>query len=434
MFLPQIEPSNRIKLVINTIASFLVVIGLLLILNSLPIKNRSHAFLRILLSVVALPISGSVTLTLYSYCDRKFNETIEQEINAEALIRQEEIVVKTDKRLNRLYENDQDFTEYEPIRSSNKLVSQDLIKLIANYDGHIMISSRTGSGKTTIVLTAIAYISERFSNAEWYVIDPKYSGWLGLESQEKVIYPQMDNPDTVQEAIDLLTRLTSILRQRQQARNNAILNNQKYNPNPIRLIIDEWLTLVAIADSAGLKKELVSLVQNIFYTGREDKVFIWISGQTHAAKENGFSTGVRDNLGIVALGRNGNYASIEKALNDAYLIPSKVTRDKLFNKFELLSDTSSGITYTNLSNHDLFETPNLDSDTIKRTTLFTASRVASEPDIITIDTDVIDSNSEGYDMPLNANSCPKCYSENTVKHGGDRRRCKDCGKTFSKKK
>lgn len=216
----------------------------------------------------------------------------------------------------------------------------DIAQVLATYDGHLMIASRTGAGKTSTLLAAMeAILGVYGGKAILRVVDPKQSSWAGLEADEKAVrYPGTTDPEGA--AFDLLEALqeaTAELSRRAKARRQARSEGKKCNPPPYYLILDEQVSLLSLAeqyDAQGHEGPKVlpqakAALNSLLLMGREDRVRLWVCGQSHLCQDAGFNSSIRDSFGVVAQGRQGDFRSIERAICDQYLIPSKAERDRL---------------------------------------------------------------------------------------------------------
>lgn len=216
----------------------------------------------------------------------------------------------------------------------------DIAHTLASYDGHLMIASRTGAGKTSTLLAAMeAILGVHGGKAILRVVDPKQSSWAGLEADENAVrYPGTTDPEGA--AFDLLEALqeaTAELSRRAKARRQARSEGKKWSPPPYYLILDEQVSLLALAeqyDAQGHEGPKVlpqakAALNSILLMGREDRVRLWVCGQSHLCQDAGFNSSIRDSFGVVAQGRQGDFRSIERAIGDQYLIPSKAERDRL---------------------------------------------------------------------------------------------------------
>ena len=217
--------------------------------------------------------------------------------------------------------------------------SIDLGRLIANYDGHLMLACRTGAGKTTTVLSALEQIHRQHEGrAIVKVVDPKQSSWAGLEKVPgRVRYPNLRDPRSAELFLTALREASDELDNRSQERRAAREAGEEYDPPPYYLVIDEENILLALAeqydtegyDGPRILPRIKSNLNALVLAGREDRVYLWIVGQSHLCQDAGFNGAVRDSFAVLCQGRAGNFQSIERAIGDSYLIPAKSERDRL---------------------------------------------------------------------------------------------------------
>lgn len=252
--------------------------------------------------------------------------------------------------------------------SQTKERTSNLGDAIANYDGHLVFASRTGSGKTTILLASIAYIDSQ-CHPHWLVASGKASNWMGLENltgidgQSAVITVSMTDVSTVELVLKRMRFAVALSERREQKRVSAGREGKKVRPTPVYVILDEWLILLKAAKklSKDAYAELIDLAEILIYKGRQDKVFLWIAAQGHHCGTLNISGDTRINLGVVALGGDGNYQSLESAIADNYLIESDQTRSELNQKYRSLIEANpiGRYYYTSIRGHSVGRTPQL---------------------------------------------------------------------------
>lgn len=213
---------------------------------------------------------------------------------------------------------------------SCEIPKRDLTEEIARYDGHVLIASRTRSGKSTSIQSAIAHCYQHHQgNVEFFIFDPKGAAWCGIQAFER--HYLLCNTEAAQEqVVKRLKNILSVLQSRQNARVAGGGHWTKDNaPSPIIIIIDEFNTLLALAKEMKLDGEIKSRVQRLIFQGAEDKCFIWLMAQTTRVEDLGLNTAVQDNLAYFAQGRNNDLHSVEDAIANPYVISSSRERKRL---------------------------------------------------------------------------------------------------------
>jgi len=187
--------------------------------------------------------------------------------------------------------------------------------------GHVFMSCKSGSGKTVTVRAMMRAMIER-EPVQFVIVDYKGSTWLGLE-KTKNICEVRENHD-IEKLLKWVQGLKSILNKRIEDRKNGGSPQER-----IVLIIDEWPSIWDLAREARLEKELLFGLNALIRLGREDKVNVWIVGQSHLTGECGFSRQTQDNCDLFALGRGEDLQSVKKMINDQWIVHDDVTRNEL---------------------------------------------------------------------------------------------------------
>lgn len=225
------------------------------------------------------------------------------------------------------------------------------------FPGHLLLAAPSGSGKTTFLRAMIRRLVEGNELVAIFVSDPKGTAWpLPPANITRISHPTQP---VIAPLVSQLKALVNILGQRIQAREAT---GQPTTDSRIIFIIDEWLLTLEKADQEGLRKDLVSLVKAIILTGREDKVHVWVVGQSHQAQDIGgkdVSTSIRQSLGIVCLGHGTGVDAIHKAIGDPYLVPTALRPQLQQSLAQCSTQTATPICYTNIGGHRVTPLPDL---------------------------------------------------------------------------
>lgn len=243
---------------------------------------------------------------------------------------------------------------------------RDLTAEIARYDGHVLIASRTRSGKSTSIQSAIAHAYQHYQgNIEFFVFDPKGAAWCGLQAFEQY-YLLCNTEQLIQDVVARLSFIITKMEARQRARVASGGHWSKGNePSPIVVILDEFNTLMALAKNAGkLDAKIKSSVERLIFQGAEDKVFTWLMSQTTRVENLSLNTSVQDNMAYFAQSRNGDYQSVEDAIANSYVVSSSSERKRLQetlnqHKADTKRDRSIPIAFTTLGGNQLCLLPDL---------------------------------------------------------------------------
>lgn len=289
---------------------------------------------------------------------------------------------------------------------AQRTADKDCIQLLAEYMGHVIMACRTQSGKTSTILGTMARKRELGQQVGISVIDPKNSHWLGLEHEKfgdgrsRLVRISLANGRSLEKVIDHLEYIERIQAKRQSQRLAAYESGQDYNP-PIEIVaIDELPATLITAQQydqycAAMAKQdpefhyepihprIIGKISTLLLTAAEDRIYLWLVAQSHRVGLLGLSDGLRAQTAVWAQGRLGEYASIEAALSDSWLIPMGRTRKQLQGEFEQLRDTSDlsqPIFYTSLGGHRLGVVPNLEG--VKKQRLF------NQPEPVAVEAEV----------------------------------------------
>ncbi|MGA1256359.1 MAG: type IV secretory system conjugative DNA transfer family protein [Candidatus Nanopelagicaceae bacterium] len=218
--------------------------------------------------------------------------------------------------------------------------------------GHLFLSCKTGSGKTTTIRAMIRAMLER-EPVNFVVADPKGSSWLGLE-KGKTLCKVRESSD-VPKLLRWVEGIKDIL-------NKRINDRDSGNPSTdarIILILDEWPTLWDLAREAKLDAQLLMGLNSIVRLGREDRVNLWVVGQSHLVTESGFSRTTQNNFEMISLGRGDQLQSVRAMIDDRYVVQEKSRRDSLLSELENLDPNGTPIAFTSSGGGRLGKLPDL---------------------------------------------------------------------------
>lgn len=258
-------------------------------------------------------------------------------------------------------------------RSTSK--KRDVLDDLAEYRGHLLLSCRTQSGKTSTMLGIADRKIDRFGYANFTVVDPKGTVWGGLENEmggdnkPRVVRLDLDSPSTILLLKEKLEWIFSLRAHRQKQRTQLTAEGKPYAPRDEIFLIDELPSTLKLAKDwddiqaenaergerpPSIYKWLIRKLETLIFTAAEDRIFIWLICQTHKVGQIGLDTGTRDNMGVWSQGRGGNFVSIEAAIADAWLIPGKASRDEMVSRLEVLKKQSElPVFYTNIGGHQM---------------------------------------------------------------------------------
>jgi len=220
----------------------------------------------------------------------------------------------------------------------------DLPKLITDgihngsLPGHSFMSCRTGSGKTTTIRGLMRSLFEK-EPVQFIIADPKGSSWMGLEAG-KTLCKIRDHKDA-KKFLQWVEGLKDILRSRIHNREQG---NNSNDPRVV-LILDEWPTIWDLSGEAKIDEQLKMGLNSLVRLGREDKVNVWVVGQSHLVTESGFSRTSQNNFEMMALGRGSQLQSIRSMIADQYIVQDPATRAQLLSELSQIESSEQPIVF-----------------------------------------------------------------------------------------
>ena len=216
--------------------------------------------------------------------------------------------------------------------------------------GHLLVSSKTGSGKTFFIKSLMRRLYELEGNG-FIVIDPKGSQWMGLD---RVFRIRSESDSSTM--LTVVKRVLKILQARIADREKS---GDPTDAPRITLILDEWPTLLDMAKAVKLDTELMTALNAIVRLGREDRVNLWLMGQSHLVSEAGFSRTTQNNFELVALGRGDQLQSVRAIISDQWVIQDRKRRQTLNAELEQLDPDGTPIAFTSAGGGRLCKLPDL---------------------------------------------------------------------------
>lgn len=187
---------------------------------------------------------------------------------------------------------------------------------------HIALSAVTRCGKTltlrAIIFGLLQAPDERLNKL--HIVDFKRSSWMGLEDVGAVSYLCKNGKITVDPLLNEIDRAYQVMCHR--------IENGKRDEPRHWLIIDEWYRTLPKIKSHDCGKEAMEKINDIAQAGLEFGVHLLLVVQNHQCEAFGFDSQARFAFRFAAIGRHGDYRTIESILGDRYMIPSKALRNK----------------------------------------------------------------------------------------------------------
>ena len=216
--------------------------------------------------------------------------------------------------------------------------------------GHLFLACKTGSGKSTTIKALIRTFCEQTKESvEFVIVDPKGSQWLGLDVL------RITDKNT-SELLALANAIKSELDRRIELREQGILSESR-----LIFVLDEFVTLLLYAEHAGIKKDLLKVLNLILALGREDKVNLWVIGQSHLVQDSGFNTAMRGNFEIYSQGMPGNLESVRRMIADRSILPDNDRAGELSQSLEKYENEKgqSPVMFSSRYGGKLFQLPDL---------------------------------------------------------------------------
>lgn len=227
--------------------------------------------------------------------------------------------------------------EIPDIEPNELVFTGDVIGEIAATDLHILIATKTGAGKSTTLKAVIHRIKQNNLLAEFAIIDPKTTCWLGLQRSTKCVtyLEQNTTAEQLNAALSSIENVFSKLQSRKNQKQQALKNGleiPKFNSQ--YLIIDEWFSIYDSVKRQKREDAFMEPLNQIVAQGRELKVHLILVGQSHLCGEIGFSTAMRRSFAVLAQGRMGKnrdvgYEPIAATIEDPNMFRNKSDRESL---------------------------------------------------------------------------------------------------------
>ncbi|EKU99725.1 hypothetical protein Lepto7375DRAFT_1793 [Leptolyngbya sp. PCC 7375] len=284
----------------------------------------------------------------------------------------------------------------------------DIFKLVFNNKKkHLLIPAETGAGKTSLLLGLVDYYQKVSPQSEFYFSTAKPGPFLGYENKtaddgkKHVILLNMNKSYTVEPLVSRLQWIIDRMVQRQTQRTKAEQTGKPYNPEPLIIVLDEWLATLSLAKThtkemirewqsapaqergdkpIDYEAKLIEIANNIAIMGREDNVGIWLFGQDHQVQNAGINTGLQKNFGVVVPFSRGAEQAIEHALIGRSPVPTHAQGKEIYKTAmaRLEAEPKAFLAYSNIHGHQILKMPWLPD--IKRKRLFEDANLTTSSD------------------------------------------------------
>jgi hypothetical protein len=307
-----------------------------------------------------LPLTAAAALSgykLFEYAQEKESEKIKAQFATPEtpIVIQPPVAVAAGAQVNVAVENQVNIAvpvqsvappPVTTIRAMSPLIENqeeiDLPKLISDgihngiLSGHLFMSCRTGSGKTTTVRAFMRALFEK-EPVQFIIADPKGSSWMGLESGKTLC--RIREYKDVKTFLRWVEGLKDILNTRIHNRETGNIHN---DPR-IVLILDEWPTIWDLSREAKIDEQLKMGLNALVRLGREDKVNVWVVGQSYLVTESGFSRTSQNNFEMIALGRGSQLQSVRSMITDQYIVQDPALRSQLLSELSQIESSEQPV-------------------------------------------------------------------------------------------
>lgn len=218
----------------------------------------------------------------------------------------------------------------------------DIVGELAGLDAHLLLVTRTGVGKSTLLKAALHRILQTRRGAEIFILDPKTTDWLGLQRLNGVVsyLPSGESEQEQLQSVELaeaqvLKAFRELARRKAEHQKALLAGKSLPTYHPVFLLIDEWFSLFD-----KLKRLRRLSIQNwlneIISQGRELNVHAILVSQSHNVEEIGFSRSIRRNFEFCCLGAAAaSFEPLAAAVSDANLFAARADRDRLAGELQL---------------------------------------------------------------------------------------------------
>lgn len=193
---------------------------------------------------------------------------------------------------------------------------------------HLLISTPTGNGKSTLIKSFINYMSNS-KEVYCYLVDIKGETWGSLD-KSIVKRIEFDNIDSEFESIIL--EIEKLFNRRKSGLENTDFPD-------VWLILEEYNSIIMELGKKQ-KEKLEGKIKKLLYMGRAYRIHLCIVAQSHLVKNVGLDRQIQQNMEIVALGQEkNNYKNIYSLLADAEVFASEELRKSIGKRLEDLRET-----------------------------------------------------------------------------------------------
>ena len=241
-------------------------------------------------------------------------------------------------------------TQDEPV-DVPAIVAEEIVS--GSSAGHLFLSCKTGSGKTTLIRALIRRMLEHES-CQIIVADPKGSHWMGLEKTDCVC--RVHNNGETRNLLAWVDTIKAELERRIRERSET---GQPTTAARIILILDEWPTLYGMAKEEKIDEALMLGLNYLVRMGREDLIGVWVVGQSHLVTESGFSRTTQNNFDLIALGRGKKLQSVAAMAADTYVVRGAKRRQELAQEIEALGEPETPVAFLSSGGGELCRLPDL---------------------------------------------------------------------------
>ncbi len=190
-----------------------------------------------------------------------------------------------------------------------------------------LIVGISGDGKTSWMLNEVADFIQDHPNGLLRIGDIDYmmahdgsepNDWFGLPRKK---YISIDYDSIRDDILKFAKLVEDRIKELQSHENNIVEATKVRNAWPYaKLIVDELIGVIAIADERDEKKELIKAIKTILNRGRKARIHCVFGLQNMSVTDSGLSTSAQDSFNVILLGSS--------ALNPDYLKKIDITSSK----------------------------------------------------------------------------------------------------------
>jgi hypothetical protein len=274
----------------------------------------------------------------------------------------------------------------DPLKIIEENVDQTIFKAVARANMSILVAAPTRTGKTTFWQRVMIEICRLYPMAEWHIVDPKASDWLGLEklSGNKQV---VEVPDILNDFAPFFNKVSYVAKKVRDRRSLSMKDRKRIaQQHPIFLVLDDYHSMMDLSKERMSAKRYKLLRAQLIYivtTGAEFGVYAVILTQSYNVDSLQLGDkNIRKNLGFLTLGRifselddegdlvkRGSYSTVIAPAVDRYIVEHRGSQMKMaeqFGRFEpIAEDQERSLFFTTIGPVRIGFLPLIDPDSFE---------------------------------------------------------------------